>query len=373
MVGMGSGKKKLKICLFSAISPISKGSESGFKTNHEILSKEFRDMGHEVTVLGLASNCSKETIVKRDGIVYWSFPDHNCSLIKRHFLVFKLIKPLNKLIKGGCQIVQAQGGFAFPLVFVKNCIRVATIHGSEPFFNTKVFEKCIRIFLGGVIYRRLDGLIFISELTAKLSRRYYKTKTVPQITQKSPAFLQINVRKRFFQNSIPTIVAASRLEKVKNLENLIKAVEEINKNEQKVKLEIYGDGSLKNKLDKKYLHGHIAQKDMWTKVAKADIFILPSRTEICPNALFETMQIGIVPIVRNLPTLKMIHDGVNGYKIEGNSPENIRRAIEKALKNRNEWKIIAKNAQRTVGQMPRASKQMEAFYHRLRRLNGFSD
>lgn len=361
--------KKLKICYLSAINPISIGRANGFKTNHDVLSKTFAARGHEVIVLGYANVYPEEKIVKRNGITYWCLPDKNASYFKRHFLILQTISRLKKLIREEkVEIIQSQGGYALPLLFIKSCVRVASIHGSEPFFKTPFVEKYLRIIFGRLIYPRLEGLILINKVLLPYASRAYGIPKRRFLIQNKPTLETVTARKkRFSANATVRIIAAGRLEPVKNLMNLILAVEALNRTGWKVNLEIYGEGPLRHKINQKYLKGHLDQKALWKKIANADIFIIPSITEVNPNSLYEAMQIGIVPIVSKLKTIRLIHESKNGYLIHGFEVQDIKNAINKALSDRSKWPKIAKMAQETIKNLPDEIGQIESYYYKLLR------
>lgn len=106
------------------------------------------------------------------------------------------------------------------------------------------------------------------------------------------------------ENSIITIGTISRLVPQKNIEVLLSAFYQISKEFKNIKLEIIGDGYLKNMLvektrifdiNKKVLfHGKIV--DPWKTASRWNIFILTSKYEGFGLVLLESMKFG-VPII----------------------------------------------------------------------------
>ena len=97
------------------------------------------------------------------------------------------------------------------------------------------------------------------------------------------------------------IVTVARLEPQKNQELLIDAFNLVSKKHQDIVLKIYGEGSLKNKLqnkihelglkDKIFLMG--AKQDVLEWIKESFCFILSSDFEGLPNSLIEAMCMGI--------------------------------------------------------------------------------
>ena len=98
-------------------------------------------------------------------------------------------------------------------------------------------------------------------------------------------------------NKEKLIVSSARLEKQKNQEMLIDAFGAFHKSHPEYKLRIYGEGSyrenLEEKIDKLGLKDCIllpgVTKDIFNKIAAAELFVLTSNYEGMPNALIEAM------------------------------------------------------------------------------------
>lgn len=86
-----------------------------------------------------------------------------------------------------------------------------------------------------------------------------------------------------------------------------------------------------------YVHfmGYQSNPYQWMKYC--DCFVLPSRIEGLPNVLLEAMYLGR-PVVATLciPVIdRMVKEGYNGYKVQPEQPEEMAKAMEKALHLRN--------------------------------------
>jgi len=126
-----------------------------------------------------------------------------------------------------------------------------------------------------------------------------------------------------------------RLDKQKNLFNLLKAI----KNIPNIKLIIIGEGEQKEKL-KRYAQdeclkidflGRIPNEKIPIELNKSDIFVFPSLYEGNPKALLEAMACGLPVIASNVEGIKeLIYHKKNGYLCD-TSADSIRQSILEVL------------------------------------------
>lgn len=120
------------------------------------------------------------------------------------------------------------------------------------------------------------------------------------------------------------IVTAGRLLPQKNHAMLIDAVAMIKPDFPDIKLDIYGDGSLKDNLSNKIkelnmentvtLMGNVS--DLHQRIAEADVFAMTSEFEGLSNALIEAMMLGLVCISTDYPGAdEVVHHGENGLLV----------------------------------------------------------
>lgn len=123
----------------------------------------------------------------------------------------------------------------------------------------------------------------------------------------------------------PTIVAIGRLERQKNFSSLIRAYKRVNQQHPDWKLEIYGDGSLKAKLqsliDKLKLNGSVLLKGFTDNISEvlthASILALSSKFEGLALTLLEAMAHGVPCVAYSVPCglRDIITDGENGFLV----------------------------------------------------------
>ena len=132
-----------------------------------------------------------------------------------------------------------------------------------------------------------------------------------------------------------SIVYAGRLESVKGVDILIRAVNKVNAN---IKLIIVGSGT-----QEESFKGLTKELSMESQVdflgyvnnlpeilANADIYVQPSREEGLPNSVLEAMAVGLPIIATDVSgNQDLVEDGVNGYL---SIPENVLDMSEKITK-----------------------------------------
>lgn len=168
----------------------------------------------------------------------------------------------------------------------------------------------------------MDGLVFQSEGARDFFDEKIRAKSVvihnsvEVPVDKYP--VPLNRRKR--------IVSAGRLHEQKNHSLLIDAFAKIASDIPEYELVIYGDGDLRESLQKKIYNYKLndrisllsACKDLWDKIHDASLFVLSSDFEGMPNALMEAMALGIPCLstdCRPGGAHTLIKDGINGFVI----------------------------------------------------------
>jgi glycosyltransferase involved in cell wall biosynthesis len=133
------------------------------------------------------------------------------------------------------------------------------------------------------------------------------------------------------------------LEEYKGIKNLVNVIKILILKYPKIRLTIYGSGSLKDWLIdiiiNEHIEGNIIYKgwaDFDTKLAAfsiADIFVLPSHTEGMPNVLIEAMASQIACIATDVGGVaSLIRDEENGLLIEKNQEKKLLIALETLIK-----------------------------------------
>ena len=129
---------------------------------------------------------------------------------------------------------------------------------------------------------------------------------------------------KLFSNNKKTIIAVSRLNKVKRIDLLINSLHEINK-DYDVQLIIIGDGPEENKLKnltrelnlEENVHFLGFRDDVIQWMINSDIFVTASQVEGSPNSLIEAVCLGIPSIATDCPTgpKEILNNGEQGILI----------------------------------------------------------
>ena len=186
---------------------------------------------------------------------------------------------------------------------------------------------------------RADGWVFQTEC----AKSWYgeaikdaKSVIIPNTVNLPFAF------KTFEGSRKKTIVSAGRMVPEKNQLLLIRAFAKVHRNYGNFKLVIYGDGRLRNELEKELKRLNLT-KDVsmpgfstdWSKNSiDASLFVLSSDFEGMPNALMEAMALGLPCISTDCEgggARYLIEDEKNGLLVSKNDVDALASAMERML------------------------------------------
>lgn len=159
-----------------------------------------------------------------------------------------------------------------------------------------------------------------------------------------------------YKNVITIICVASLTEK-KGHEYLLKAILEIEKEFQKLKFIIVGDGPLKKRLKNLAEELNIQDLVIFTGIRNdipnllkiADIFVLPSLTEGLPLAAIEAMSVGLPVVataVGGVP--EIIKDGITGYLVPPKNPKALGNTILNLIKDKKNMEKVGLNGKKVI-------------------------
>ncbi len=205
---------------------------------------------------------------------------------------------------------------------------------------------------------RLSSRIICNAHTLKeeLKRRHFadpnRVFVVPNAVD--PQFFTPNSSQKAAE---PTILYAGRLARVKDPLNLVEAFKLVIQRIPNARLEILGNGTLKQKIEEeiqdcllcsriKLIEG---QLDIRPMLSQAWVFAMPSRREAAPNAVLEAMSAELPVVgtrVGGLPEL--IEDGVTGIIVEPKNPRALADALITLLENESLRNSMGKKAREKV-------------------------
>lgn len=154
------------------------------------------------------------------------------------------------------------------------------------------------------------------------------------------------------------IVGVGRLENQKNFDLLIDAVADVSKKYGNVKLDIYGEGSMKDHLQEHIDCMKLGQKitlkgrssDYSEIYGSASAFVLSSDFEGMPNTLLEAMAVGLPCISTDCPTgpSDIIESGKNGILVPMGDRNRLSQEIENLIQQNEMREDLAKAAKKTI-------------------------
>lgn len=202
------------------------------------------------------------------------------------------------------------------------------------------------------LYKKADGFVFQTN-----QQKEYFNK---EIQDKSKVIFN-PIKKEFMNKNIiekeNVIINIGRLTEQKNQEMLINAFAKICDKHKEYKLKIFGQGPLKEKLAKQIKDLNLQERiilegisnDIKTELEKSKVFVLSSIFEGMPNALIESMALGIAPISTDCPCggpRELIKNGENGFLIKNNDKEELAFKLEQLLSDENKIKKLGNEAEK---------------------------
>jgi L-malate glycosyltransferase len=145
---------------------------------------------------------------------------------------------------------------------------------------------------------------------------------------------------REFRSAIRTVITVANLRVEKSHETLIAAAAALAPSYPQLRFQIVGLGSRLEELQAMTAaHGvaHIIEflghrEDVPDLLARADLFVLPSRSEAFPNAVIEAMAAGLPVIASSVGgLLDLIDNGRTGVLVPPSDPESLAAAIRSLL------------------------------------------
>lgn len=294
--------------------------------------KHFVNLGNEVHVISY----SKATI-EGAHVHYINFRLKNFPF-KVH-TVHKLIKTLNP------DILHAQQANTCGLyaTTIKNFNPIVSAWGSDILVDPEksfLMKKIIQYVLKHSYYITSDSN-YMSEKITKLGGNKNKLLTFPMGIEND--LISFKHKYNFSKKEIH-ILSYRRLEKLYNIDIIIKGFSKALKNHKNLYLDIAADGSeynnLKNLVESLNIQGNVnflgkfERKDLGNIIINNDIFISIPSSDSTSVSLLESMCCGIFPIVSNLPSnLEWITNKKNGIVLNSISENDVCHAINWCIEN----------------------------------------
>lgn len=206
------------------------------------------------------------------------------------------------------------------------------------------------------IFKTADRIQAISNYLARWSKEMGAVCPVDVV----PNGVVIRAGKK--SDEVKRVITVSRLVEKNGLENLIKAIKEVNRSyPQPVVLKIIGDGELENKLRKlakslglddcvAIFEGSLPNQEVYQRLSQADVFVRSSLSEGLGTAFLEAMAMGVPIIgtrVGGIPDF--LTDGETGLFCD-NDPMDIAKKIKMILDDSTLAERLRTNAQKLISE-----------------------
>lgn len=298
----------MKICFISPT--LGKG---GLERVISVLSKEFVELNHEVTIITLTSNKISYNIDQTINI-YNLNNESNLSILDKLTLPIKLTKQLHK-IKPDIVLAFSETFNPISLIAARALkLKIILFDRSSPLLARSWRDNILR----SLTYKHANGIVIQTSIAKSIYQKEFPNSRI---------FILPNPLIEFKNNDLRSnnkvIISTGRLIKSKNHKELIDIFCSINNKEWK--LIIIGEGSerenLDNQIKKSNLSSNISlvgeANDLETYYKKASIFAYTSLSEGFPNAVNEAMAYPLATISYDCIAgiSDLIKDNYNGYKV----------------------------------------------------------
>lgn len=341
----------------------------GAERQNVMLANALVDRGHDVTLVSMSVNNTFYDIDSRINYIY--LPDRSkgiLNLLSRYHDIKSLIKTIKPDLTVNFWF---QPAYMTAMMSKRLTGKVIYSERGDPGDNE---YSGILGMIRKVVLPRIDGFVFQSKGAQDFFENNVKKRSV---VIPNPVFIHaddfptITTRRK-------SIVTVGRLHPQKNQMLLINAFARIVDTFSDYKLEIYGDGDLKDELqsridsleisDKAILKG--TSKKIHNLIYDAALFVLSSDYEGIPNTLLEAMALGIPCIstdCRPGGARELIHSGNDGLIVPINDETALANAIKDLLSDEEKASEMGIKAKKTAQRFDPISiySQWERFFVKI--------
>lgn len=245
---------------------------------------------------------------------------------------------------------------------LKNVRVVWTMHANtnDDRVSQSSFKRKIKVFVEYIFNNYLtDGIVFVSN--DLMNRTKLSPKSIPLCRT---IYNGIDL-KRFNYTRLPNynrgdplnLLFIGRLSVQKGLDTLIKGISLAVSHGVDLRLQIVGEGELKDKISEQIISEGLSnyvnltgfKSDVRPYLWKSHLLLLPSRFEGFPMVILESLACGTPVIASNVNGIpEVIENGLNGTLISSVNPFDLSSAIEHYYLHPNDLTSVSRNARNSV-------------------------
>lgn len=303
------------------------------------LSNEMANRGHLVTLIGMAENNPCYQISDRVKYIFISDNGKNNAFkIVNRYIEFK--KEIDELEPDLIINFWLQSAYMCAFMGKKYAQKAIYSERGDPYDKE---YRGIRGIVRNFTFKRINGFVFQTEGAQK----YFDESVIKRsCVIANPVFINAEKYPELIERE-KRIVNIGRLCEQKNQKLFIDAISILSKNIHDYKVEIYGDGELKEDLQQQIDSLGLSEQvklmgtciNIHEQICNASLFVLTSDYEGLPNALLEAMALGVPCIstdCRPGGAREIIDNGVNGIIVPVNDVIKLTEAMEYMLIHKNE-------------------------------------
>ena len=342
--------------------------KSALSTQFVMLAESFVKNGYNVIFI---TDGKKKIEDKHDGIEYLSWPSYRPTKLADFLYALKIIrknKPVATISNFGSVNIMIMSSW---LLNVPN--RICNFHTAPLQSRTlgiskwKKYRKKITYYLSTLIIFDSDGLK--KDFIENFGNIHGKFKVLNNGVEKSEI-------KNYKKDGI---IFTGRLEKIKGIEYLIKAMAIVVKQIPSAFVDLYGDGTCKPEYEElvkelgleknvlfrgNYRHDLLIEKYQHYKLA-----VLPSLGEGFPLSALEAIASGLPLIASNVGGLPdIVKEGINGYLVEPKDEKGLAEKILSLLLDSNKLRSFSENSLQIFNENYELGKiinKQVSFFHSL--------
>jgi len=358
--------------------------------------KLLRKYGHEIFIVTTKMK-KVPSFEEMDGIKIFRVASYSIPIIRYPIpLLPELIKTILEVVKKyEIDIIEFTNHIyltTLPLIFIRKKINIPIVVSVDGLPNITYFygNKVVDFFgmihtltLGKLVLKRADAI----RLSHAALKRHLMKEGMSQNKLKviyNAVDLRVfhcnydkeQKRRELGVNENEMIILfVGRLDKVKGVDHLIDVAKNLVKQFDNLKFILVGEGSmyrtLRRKtsgLEKKIIFTGL-RRDIASLMNAADVFVLPSISEGCPNTILEAAAVGKPIVASRVGAIpEILKDGETGFLVKPGSKQELEEAICEIIQNPQKAEKRGQEARESVMRkfnMDIVGKNINAFYGRV--------